>query len=175
MFARQTRLPALLLGLVLVSAGAQAQIAGFNSNAPVDYAADSIVLQDKQNRVVLAGNVDITQGDLRMRAARTTVAYLNNGGLKIQRIDATGGVTVTRGDQTARGDAGVYDFNRRVITLAGNVSLNRGSDRLNGGRLVIDLNSGLASVDGRGRPAAGSASPTAGGRVSGTFSVPKQN
>ncbi|MBC2670213.1 LptA/OstA family protein [Novosphingobium piscinae] len=153
-------------------AGAQS-LSGFNSNAPVDYAADSIVLQDKANRVVLAGNVDITQGDLKLRAARTTVAYTDNGGVKIQRIDATGGVTVTRGGQTARGDVAVYDFNRRVITMAGNVSLNRGTDTLNGGRLVIDLNSGLASVDGRGTAKAGSAAP--GGRVSGSFSVPKKN
>lgn len=153
-------------------AGAQS-LSGFNSNAPVDYAADSIVLQDKQNRVILAGSVDITQGDLKLRAARTTVAYTDNGGVKIQRIDATGGVTVSRGGQTARGDLGVYDFNRRVITLAGNVSLNRGTDTLKGGRLVIDLNTGLASVDGRGTAQPGSPNP--GGRVSGSFSVPKKN
>lgn len=160
--------------LALGTAGAQS-LAGFNSNAPVDYAADSIVLQDKQNRVVLAGNVDITQGDLKLRAARTTVAYTDNGGVKIQRIDATGGVTVTRGTQTARGDVGVYDFNRRVITLAGNVSLRRGTDTLNGGRMVIDLNTGLASVDGRGGGAATGTTTGSGGRVSGTFSVPKKN
>lgn len=171
---RHAALAAAAAGLAALGGGALAQsLAGFNSNAPVDYAADSIVLQDKQNRVILAGNVDITQGDLKLRAARTTVAYTDNGGVKIQRIDATGGVTVTRGTQTARGDVGVYDFNRRVITLAGNVSLNRGTDTLSGGRLVIDLNSGLASVDGRGTAKPGSATP--GGRVSGSFSVPKKN
>ena len=58
---------------------------------------------------------------------------------KIQRIDATGGVTVTRGNETARGDVAVYDFNRRIITMAGNVALRRGGDTLNGGRLTIDL------------------------------------
>jgi lipopolysaccharide export system protein LptA len=50
--------------------------------------------------------------------------------------------------------------------MSGGVRLNRGSDTLNGGRLVIDLRSGLSSVDGAG----GSAGR--GGRVSGTFSVP---
>lgn len=143
-------------------------IAGFNSDAPVNYAADQMQLQDKQNRVVLSGNVDITQGDLRMRAARTTVAYTNQGSLKIQRIDATGGVLVTRGTETARGDVGIYDFNRRIITLVGGVALTRGSDTLNGARLVIDLNTGLSSVDGHPGGSGGS-----GGRVSGTFSVPK--
>lgn len=142
-------------------------IASHDSNAPINYAADRIELQDRQKRVVLSGNVDITQADLRMRAARTTVAYADQGTLRIQRIDATGGVQVTRGKESARGDAAVYDFNRKIITLVGNVGLRRGSDTLNGGRLVIDLNSGISSVDGG---AVSKAAPS-GGRVSGTFQV----
>jgi lipopolysaccharide export system protein LptA len=161
----------------LVSAQA---ISGFNSDAPVNYAADRIELQDRQQRVILSGNVDINQGGLRLRAARTTVAYTNAGSLKIQRIDATGGVQVTRGTETARGNVAIYDFNRRIITMVGNVALRRGTDTLNGGRLVIDLNSGVSSVDGRAggsSSAVGSpvGSSTGGGRVSGSFSVPKRN
>ena len=152
------------------SAFAEAQaIAGFNSNQPVNYAADRIELQDRQNRVVLSGDVVITQGDLRLTAGRTTVSYTDAGSLKIQRIDATGGVTVNRGSESARGNAGVYDFNRRVIILSGGVALRRGADTLNGGRLTIDLNSGLSSVDGGG--GAPGATGTR-GRVTGTFSVP---
>ncbi len=143
-------------------------IASHNSDAPVDYSADRIELQDKQNRVVLSGNVDVTQAALRMRAARTTVAYTDNGGLKIQRIDAVGGVIVTRGTERAEGEVAVYDFNRKLITMVGNVSLRRGTDTLKGGRLVIDLNTGLSSIDGSSSSAAGR-----GGRVSGSFSAPK--
>jgi lipopolysaccharide export system protein LptA len=60
------------------------------------------------------------------------------------------------------------------------VRLKRGSDTLNGGRLVIDLRSGVSSVDGA---ASGSSSvagedggvttTNTGGRVTGTFSVPQ--
>ena len=149
-------------------------IAGHNSNAPVEYAANRIELQDRQNRVVLSGNVQITQAGLNLSAARTIVNYSDAGSLSIQRIMATGGVTVSRGNERARGDTAVYDFNRRIITMAGNVRLNRGGDTLNGGRLVIDLASGVSSVDGR---ASGSSSVTgqgeSGGRVTGTFSVPE--
>ena len=160
-----------------IQSNAQA-IAGHNSNAPVDFAANRIELQDRQNRVVLSGNVVIEQAGLRLTAARTLVNYSDAGSLSIQRIMATGGVVVTRGNERARGDTAVYDFNRRIITMAGNVRLNRGSDTLNGGRLVIDLRSGVSSVDGS---ASGSSSvsgadgPTttnSGGRVTGTFSVP---
>lgn len=157
-------------GSAALIAGAQhlsAQgIANHDSNAPVNYAADRIEVQDKAKRVVLSGNVDINQSDLRLKAARTTVAYSDAGDIKIDRIDATGGVQVNRGAEQARGDVAVYDFNRNVITMTGNVALRRGTDTLNGGRLVIDLDSGLSSVDGK---SGGGASN--GGRVTGTFKV----
>jgi len=160
------------VGTLAVFAGMQINaqaIAGHNSNAPVDYAADRIELQDRQNRVVLSGNVEITQANLHLTAARTLVNYTDAGTLKIQRITATGGVRVTRGNESATGDVAVYDFNRRIITMAGNVHLRRGTDTLNGGRLVIDLKSGVSSVDG----SASGTSTTSAGRVSGTFQVPE--
>lgn len=175
---RKARVPALFAaGLVVAGVGAIAasaqSIAGFNSNAPVNYEADRIELQDKQKRVILVGNVAISQGDLSMNAARTTVAYTDVGGVKIQRIDASGGVVVHRGNETARGDVAIYDFNRRIITMVGGVSLRRGTDTLNGGRLVIDLASGVSSVNGAASGGAVSDRPS--GRVSGSFTVPQRN
>lgn len=154
-----------LLGLAAVTLSHQpaAQVfPGHDTNAPVDYAADRIELQDKQDRVVLAGNVDVRQGSLRLRAGRTVVNFTNAGSLQIQRITASGGVVVTRGDETATGDVGIYDFNQKIITMTGNASLKRGNgDTLRGGRFVIDLRSGVSSASG--------------GRVSGTFTVPKKD
>jgi len=135
-------------------------ISGHNSDAPVDYSADRIELQGRQDRVVLAGNVDITQDKLRLRADRTTVAFTDEGSLKIQQITATGGVLVTRGNEVASGDVAIYDFNKRIITMVGHATLRRGGDTLHGNRFVIDLNSGVSSADGR---------------VSGTFSVPRKD
>ena len=156
----------------------QAQaIAGHNSNAPVSFAADRIELQDRANRVILSGSVVINQANLQLNAARTLLNYNDAGGnLDLNRITATGGVVVTRGNERASGNTAIYDFNRRIITMAGNVQLNRGSDRLSGGRLVIDLRTGVSSVDGS---AAGSSDPnlpagsSSDGRVRGTFSVPQ--
>lgn len=166
-----------LTALAGIQLHAQA-ISGHNSNAPVNYAADRIELHDRQNRVILAGNVDISQDGLQLRAPRTTVAFSDTGSLKIERIDATGGVTVVRGSEQAQGDVAIYDFNRQVITMVGNVRLRRGTDTLNGGRLVIDLNTGISSVDGRASgsvQAPGQTGGARGGRVSGSFSVPRKN
>lgn len=136
-----------------------------DSNAPVNYEADRIELMEKTNRVALSGNVKITQGDLTMNSPRAVVAYTNEGSMKIQRLDATGGVTVVRGTETARGDVATYDFNARIITMVGNVVVERGKDDVqHSARLVIDLNTHLTTTD---------AGP--GGRVSGTFAVPKHD
>lgn len=146
-------------------------IGAHDSRAPVNYAADRIELQDRDNRVILSGNVVIEQAGLSLRSARTLVNFDDTGSLSIQRITATGGVEVTRGDERASGDNAIYDFNRRIITMAGNVRLRRGADTLNGGRLVIDLNSGLSSVDGSAAGTSSSGSGT--GRVTGSFAVPQ--
>jgi lipopolysaccharide export system protein LptA len=51
--------------------------------------------------------------------------------------------------------------------------LTQGSNRLTGGRLVMDLNSGRSTVDGKSTGAPG-ASTSSSGRVSGTFTVPQR-
>ncbi|TRD12717.1 OstA family protein [Erythrobacter insulae] len=157
--------------------GLQAQgIAAHNTNAPVNYNAGSIELQDRQNRVALSGGVTVTQAGLTVRSNRMLVNFTDIGSLNIQRITATGGVVVTRGNERASGDVAIYDFSRRIITLAGNVSLRRGTDTLNGGRLVIDLRSGVSSVDGSPSGRSGSVGETGSdGRVTGTFSVPQSD
>ena len=166
----------------LIFAGADAQVfKNHDSNAPVNFTADRIEVQDRSDRVVLSGNVEVTQAGMTLNAARMTVAYkqqpnagANNGNdVEIQRIDASGNVVITKADQTARGNVAIYDLNGRLITMLGNVALTQGSNRLTGGRLVMDLTSGRTTVDGRSTGSAGVASSPS-GRVSGTFTVPQR-
>ncbi|WP_373562789.1 LptA/OstA family protein [Sphingopyxis sp. JAI108] len=171
-----------LTSLAVLSAGtadrAEAQaLANHNSNAPVDFAAGSIEVQDRADRVVLAGNVRVTQAGLTVTAPRMTVAYTRSGGTDVNRLDATGGVTVVKGDETAKGNVAIYDLDRRLITMVGNVELRQRGNNLRGGRLVIDLNSGRATVDGRGAsrgPDGNAVQGGTGGRVTGTFTVPER-
>jgi lipopolysaccharide export system protein LptA len=159
------------------SEGQAQTIAAHNSRAPVSFDAGRIELQDRENRVALSGQVVVRQADLTVQSDRMLVNYTDADSLDVQRITASGGVTVSRGNERASGDVAVYDFGRRIITLAGNVSLRRGSDVLNGGRLVIDLQSGRSSVDGRmaGTPLSTDGSTRQDGRVTGSFSVPQDN
>lgn len=147
-------------------------ISNHNSNAPVNYEADNIFLDDKAKRAVLTGHVVITQAELKMTAARTVMDYTDNGSIKISLINSTGGVVVTRDNEKAVGDVASYDFNRSVIVMAGNVTLTRGKDISHGSRLVVDLKTGLSNfVGAAGKPGSSNPAP---GRVSGTFEVPQK-
>ena len=145
---------------------------GHNSNAPVDVSADRIEVQDRADRAVFVGNVHAVQQDLTLDTPRLTVAYSGGSGgnnVQIHRLDASGGVVVKSPSETAKGDIGIYDLDRKLITLLGNVQLDRENNQVNGQRLVIDLDSGRAVVDG-GPPGVNSS----GGRVTGHFTVPQR-
>jgi lipopolysaccharide export system protein LptA len=166
---RKSLLPVLILPLLSGPAVGQA-LKGHNAKAPVDVAADRIEVQDRADRAFFIGNVQVQQAGLSLSAARLTVAYDRSGsGTEIERLDASGGVTVTSADQTARGDVAIYDLPRRLITMLGGVTLVQGGNRVSGGRLVIDLNSGRATVDGSGVGTPGVSGSR--GRVTGRFIV----
>lgn len=169
--------------LALLLAGGAAAQTRHNSAAPIDFGADHIELQDRANRAVLAGHVNVRQAEMTLTAARMTVAYtgqVENGNPQVSRLDASGGVTVTRPDQTARSNFAVYDLNRRVITMLGAVRLTQAGNTVNGGRLTLNLDTGRAVIDGSsvaggGSGGAGNVTQAPSGRVTGTFSVPKRN
>lgn len=142
---------------------------GHDSRAPIDLSANHAEAQDRADRAIFAGNVVVRQAGLTLRTARLTVAYASNNGIDINRIDASGGVTVTSSSETARGNFATYDLDKGLITMIGDVRLERGGSNLNGGRLVIDLNTGRATMDGGMRGVNQN-----GGRVTGRFTVAKK-
>ena len=174
---RMRRLPILLAPLALATAAAAvaqsrepvSALKGHNSDAPIDLTADRLEVQDRADRAIFAGNVHVKQDDLTLDTSRLTVAYSSSGGMQIKRLDASGGVTVRSPSETARGSFGIYDLDRKLITLVGNVVLQRQGSQLSGQRLVIDLDSGRAIIDG-GPAGVGQS----GGRVTGHFTVPQR-
>ena len=171
------KLPLLVLApLAIASAAAVAQsrepvsaLKGHNSDAPIDLTADRLEVQDRADRAMFSGNVKVRQDELTLDTSRLTVAYSSSGGVQIKRLDASGGVTVRSPSETARGAFGIYDLDRKLITLVGNVVLQRQGSQLTGQRLVIDLASGRAVIDG-GPAGVGQS----GGRVTGHFTVPQR-
>lgn len=155
-------LPLALLPLLAVGPAAGQT----NSNAPVDVGADRVEVQDRADRAILSGNVVATQGNMTMNSARLTVIYANSSstGTDIRQLIASGGVTLRTPTETARSSSAIYDVPRRIITMIGGVHLTQGTNRVQGGRLVLELDSHRAVMDG------GSTN----GRVTGRFTVPQR-
>ncbi|WP_419826717.1 LptA/OstA family protein [Sphingomonas sp.] len=182
MIPRGAALAALALiagGGIALAQSATAPGSKHDSNAPIDWEADRIEVQDRDHKATLVGNVRVRQQEMTLTADRTTALYSGSiaagdgggggAGPKVQRLDANGHVVVTRPGEVARGNYGIYDLDRKLVTLIGNVSLDRNGSVVHGGRLVIDQNTNRATVDGSaigGQGAAGT-----GGRVSGRFLV----
>jgi lipopolysaccharide export system protein LptA len=175
---KMRRLPILILAPVALATAAASfaqsrepvsALKGHNSDAPIDLTADRLEVQDRADRAMFSGNVHVKQDELTLDTSRLTVAYSSSGGVQIKRLDASGGVTVRSPSETARGAFGIYDLDRKLITLVGNVVLQREGSQLSGQRLVIDLDSGRAVIDG-GPAGVGQS----GGRVTGHFTVPQR-
>lgn len=162
---------ALALSQPAIGQGNSTAFKGVDTNAPVDVAADRIEVLDRSDRAIFSGNVDVRQGNLRLVAPRIVVSYADTSGIDVQRLEASGGVTVTSQNETARSQFAIYDLNRRIVTMLGGVTLSRSDSTVRGGRLVIDLDSGRAVMDGGTAGAPGSAT---GGRVTGRFTVPQR-
>jgi len=168
-----------------------------DSNAPIDWDANRIEVQDRQHRAILTGNVRVRQQDMTLTADRVTANYTgsvansgpapaaqkggkpaasaDSGGPQVHRLDAQGSVVVTRPTEVARGQFGIYDLDKRLITMIGQVTLDRTGPNpgtVRGSRLVIDLNTGRANMDGGA--VGGATSAGVGGRVSGRFTVPQR-
>jgi lipopolysaccharide export system protein LptA len=172
--------PALIFAATLflasASAGAQTSaLKGLDTGAPIDVDAARIEIQDNANQAVFSGAVVIRQGKLTLNADTVKVLYTKkaDGNPEMQRLDARGNVRLITPTERATGNTGIYDVTAKIITLVGNVTLDRGGSTLKGERLVINLVTGQTSFDGRSGGTA--ARPgTAPGRVTGTFTVPQR-
>ncbi|MCW3847067.1 LptA/OstA family protein [Sphingomonas sp. LB-2] len=165
------------LGLTLaISASVPASAQqSHDSSAPIDFGAEHIEIQERANRVLLTGAVKITQAEMTLNSARMTLTYTGEiTNPQVNRIDASGGVTIVRPDQSASSQYAVYDLNTRIVTLLGGVTLRQGPNVIQGSRLTINLDTGRATIDGSGVSGGAPGTTTQGGRVTGRFSVPQR-
>ena len=168
----QVRAFSLLIGLLAVPAMAQVEktsaLKGLDTGAPIDVDANRIEIRDSSNQAIFTGAVVIRQARLTLNAERVTVSYVREGeNPEMRRLDARGAVKLTSPSETVTSTTAIYDVPGRIITMLGNVVLNRQGSVLNGQRLVLDLASGRTSFDGR-------SATNEGGRVTGRFLVPEK-
>jgi lipopolysaccharide export system protein LptA len=168
-----TAIALLPLGAAQAQGISTSALRGLDTKAPIDVDADRIDVLDQQNQAVFTGNVRVRQANLTLEADRIKIAYSRaqpgrGGDPVIQRLDADGNVRLATPTERATSRFGIYDVDKRVLTLIGNVVLTQGTTKVQGNRLTIDLATGRSTLDGRtstGQP---------GNRVSGRFAVPER-
>lgn len=149
------RLPVLVfLALMPFQAWAQTNIdlGGITADptAPVEITADQLTVDQDSRSATFTGSVLIGQGTLRVAAERVEVVYDEETG-QIARLSASGGVTFATETEAAEAQDAVYDLIAGVLTLTGDVLLTQGASALSAERMVVNLQTGTARMDGRVR------------------------
>ncbi len=146
--------------LVLLMANpAEAQIS--SEGGPIYINSERTESFERERRVLLTGNVDIRQGDARLRADTVTILFRGASGTgaspavtasfgQIERILADGNVYYVTPELKAKGDRGVYELATDTITMTGNVALMRDRDVAEGQTLRMEIASRRTTLEGGG-------------------------
>lgn len=148
----------LALGVALLSSqavAAQGMSVGFgglrqNPDAPIEVTSDSLDVAQADGRAVFTGNVLVVQGDMRLAAEEVRVEYGSGGG-GIDRMHASGGVTLATPDEAAESQEAVYVVATGQLVMTGAVLMTQGAATITGERLVADLRAGTGRMEGRVR------------------------
>lgn len=130
--------------------GLQAQ-----SSDPIEVKSDALeVYDDGTQRITLfTGGVTVTRGNTTLKAAEIKLfsPLETENPEAFTRIEASGKILVNSGAQTVTGETAVVDMESNTITVSGGVVLTQGNNILTGTRLVVNLATGRARVEGSTR------------------------
>ena len=147
------RIVALLALTLAMPAMAQQATVAFgglrqDTSLPVDIQADSLKVNNADGTAEFTGNVLVGQGDMRLTAGTIRVEY-GTDGKSINRLIASGGVTLTNAAEAAEAREAVYTIASGQVVMTGDVLLTQGQTALSGQKLVIDLKAGTGQMEGR--------------------------
>ena len=140
----------LLFPLITLAENASLAFGGKDvaADAPIEITSESLEVNQSDGTVVFSGDVLITQGALRLSAAKVLVSYDNDTSM-IATINASDGVVLVSGAEAAEADGAEYDVLSRTVLMSGNVLLMQGNFALSAQQMRIDLEDGSAQMIGR--------------------------
>ncbi len=137
-----------------------ATTAKYDTKLPVEISSDNLEVLQRENKAIFRGNVIAVQGKLRLNADKMTVHYkqkdeksavvkpavagspTNDMGA-ITHIEVEGHVLIATPEESAEGDKGDYDVEKKFLHLTGeHVVLTRDQNILRGKAVDYDLTTG---------------------------------
>jgi lipopolysaccharide export system protein LptA len=140
----------LLLSLPAMAQQAQVAFGGLkqDTSLPVEIEADSLTVNNADGSAEFTGNVLVGQGEMRLTAGTIRVEY-GTDGKSINRLIASGGVTLANQSEAAEAREAIYTIASGEVVMTGDVLLTQGQTALSGQKLVIDLKAGTGRMEGR--------------------------
>jgi len=127
--------------------------AGFQAKSkdPIQVDAQALEVHEEngQRVSVFSGGVSIVRGNTTMKAGAVSLYSPAQGATasSFSRIEATGKIVVTSGEQSVTGQSAVVDMKSNTITVSGGVVLSQGPNVITGSRLVVNMSTGTARVE----------------------------
>jgi lipopolysaccharide export system protein LptA len=118
-----------------------------DTSLPVEVTSESLSVDQADGSAIFTGNVLVKQGEMQMTAATIRVEYAD-GGQGIQRLHASGGVTLVSPTDAAEADDAVYTIATGAVVMTGNVLMTQGAAAISGDSLTVDLKDGTGTVTG---------------------------
>lgn len=142
----------LLFSAALASAFGAADARTSDRNQPMDIEAAHQVCGLGANDSCTYTDVTMTQGTLRIKAAKAVIQQVNGD---MSRVQMTGGVTLRQQlddgtDFDSKSASVDYDLRSEVVIFTGNVAITQQRGTLNGERVVYNMKSGQVESGGNG-------------------------
>ncbi len=145
------------MGLLMASPGlAQGtglSFSGLNAvrGLPVEIRSDQLDVDNTTGETVFSGNAVLGQGDMRIAAPVIRIFYAPQDGNRIERLEASGGVTLVTAEEAAESQTAVYRVMDGTVEMRGAVLLTQGANVLSGDRLDVNVRTGQGRMDGNVR------------------------
>ncbi len=114
-----------------------------DSKEPIIINSDSLDVDQNKNIATFKGKVEAVQGKYRLNSNEMLVYYHNKkekAQSKVSKIETYGNVFFATPIESAQGDFGIYDMDKKLLTLTGKVILTKGKNVVQGNKLVYNLN-----------------------------------
>jgi lipopolysaccharide export system protein LptA len=137
----------------------------WGGRGPITITSSTLEYDYKRNVVTYRGDVDATQGNIRVHSDELTITLLTNRSgagaagdgspgsgdaerVSLQEIVATGSVRIEQGERFATGQRAVFVQTRRILLLTGAPVLHDGPNEIAGERVVVYLDEDRSVVEG---------------------------